>query len=150
MPGDIERVIANLGPCLVSLSLYGGPWKPTSAEWLADLTGLESLSMDTFFLTSRLSPRTFKLQHFTASRDTEDSDFTPVKKVLWSSRTSFVNVHLEWLGLPSSLDLSEFTALREFRLSSDFDSDDRSIAATSRFAEFSKLSSTSKSSPSAR
>lgn len=61
MPADIERAISDLGPRFRTLGIYGGGWKPTSADWLANLSGLESLWMEHSYLTPRPSPPSFEL-----------------------------------------------------------------------------------------
>ncbi|ORY72244.1 hypothetical protein BCR35DRAFT_334116 [Leucosporidium creatinivorum] len=133
MPSTFERAIAELGPQLKSLEISGGAWKSQNPEWLANLRCLKRLSMThTYgYLDPRPSPPAFELERFAGSQNmTKPVEFSAVTFMLSSSHSSLLELDLSWSTFPTVFDLSAFTALKTFRLTSMFSSAEKAHAAS--------------------
>ncbi|ORY72203.1 hypothetical protein BCR35DRAFT_307752, partial [Leucosporidium creatinivorum] len=124
MPSDIQASIADMGPRLEALELYGsGTWKPTSPDWLTTLTHLKSLSLDVCYLPPSTSRPSFALESFrgTGFGSSVVSDLLCIEEALLSSRPTLTSLELTELPRPPpSLNLAIYPRLRTVRIGCAF------------------------------
>ncbi|ORY72196.1 hypothetical protein BCR35DRAFT_334073 [Leucosporidium creatinivorum] len=124
MPSDIQASIADMGPRLEALGLYGsGTWKPTSPDWLTTLTHLKSLSLDVCYLPPSTSRPSFALESFRGSGfgSSVASNLLCIEEALLSSRPTLTTLELTELPRPPpSLNLAIYPRLRTVRIGCAF------------------------------